>query len=52
MFFGITSNASMYMQGGFWGVIQELGQPDGQTTPNRGKNQIHMSFGRISKSIL
>ena len=42
----------MYTQGEFWGVTQELGQHGGQTLPNGGKNQIHMSFGRISKAIL
>ena len=52
MFFGITGNPSMYIHIEFWGVTQELGQHDGQTSPNRGKNQIHMSFGRISKTIL
>ena len=31
---------------------QELGQHDGQTSHSGGKNQIHMSFGRISKTIL
>ena len=41
----------MYTQVEFWGVTQELGQHDGQTLPNRGKNQIHMRFGRISKTI-
>ena len=52
MFFGITINPSMYTQGEFWGVTQELGQHDGQTSHSGGKNQIHMSFGRISKTIL
>jgi hypothetical protein len=51
MLFGITSNPSMYNQGEFGGVTQELGQHDGQTSPNAGKNQIHMSFARISKTI-
>jgi hypothetical protein len=52
MFFGITSNPSMYTQWEFGGVTQELGQHDGQTSPNGGENQIHMSFARISKTIL
>ena len=52
MFFGITSNASLYMQGEFWGVTQELGQHDGQTSPIGGKNQIHVSSARMSKTIL
>ena len=52
MFFGITSNPSMYTKGEFGGVTQELGQHDGQTSPNGGKDQIHMSFTRISKTIL
>jgi hypothetical protein len=52
MFFGITSNPSMYTQGKFGGVTQELGQHYGQTSPNGGKNQIHTSFERISKTIL
>ena len=42
----------MYTQVEFWGVTQKLGQHDGQTSPNGGKNQIHMRFGRISKTIL
>ena len=42
----------MYSQGDFWGVTQELGQHDGQTSPNGGKNQIHMIFGRMNKAIL
>ena len=52
MFFGITSNPSMYTQGEFGGVTQELVQHDGQTSPNGGKNQIHMSFARIIKTVL
>jgi hypothetical protein len=52
MFFDITSNPSMYTQGEFWGFTQELVQHDGQTSLNEGKNQIHMSFARISKTIL
>ena len=52
MFFGIPSNPSMYSQGDFWGVTQELGQHDGQTSPNGGKNQIHVSSARMSKTIL
>jgi hypothetical protein len=52
MFFGITSNPSMYTQGEFGGVTQELGQHDGQTSPNGCENQILMSFARISKTIL
>ena len=52
MFFGITSNPSMYTQGEIGGVTQELGQHDGQTSPNAGGNQIHMSFARINKTIL
>ena len=52
MFIGITSNLSMYTQGEFGGVTQEMGQHDGQTSPNAGRNQIHMSFARISKTIL
>ena len=52
MFFGITGNPSMYIHMEFWGVTQELGQHDGQTSPNRGKNQIHINFGRTSKIIL
>jgi uncharacterized membrane protein len=34
MFFGITINPSMYTQGDFWCVTQELFQPDGQTSSN------------------
>ena len=41
----------MYTQGEFWGVTQELVQHDGQTSPNGGENQIHMSLARISKTI-
>ena len=52
MFFGITSNPSMYTQREFWGVTQELGQHDGQTLPNGGENHIHMGFERISKTVL
>ena len=52
MFFGITGNPSMYSQGEFGGVTQELGQHYGQTSPNGGENQIHMSSTRISKTIL
>jgi hypothetical protein len=52
MFFGITNNPSMYTQGELRGVTQELGQHDGQTSPNEGENQIHMSFTRTSKTIL
>ena len=52
MFFGNTSNPSMYIHMEFRGVTQELGQHDGQTSPNRGKNQIHISFERLSKTIL
>ena len=52
MFFGIKSNTSMSNQGEFGGVTQELGQHDGQTSPNAGGNQIHMIFTRISKTIL
>ena len=42
----------MYNQGEFGGVTQELGQHDGQTSHNGGENEIHMSFARISKTIL
>jgi hypothetical protein len=49
MFFGITSNPSMYTQWVFGGVTQELGQHDGQTSPSRGENQIHMSLQEIAK---
>ena len=52
MVFGITSNPSMYTQGEFWGVTQELVQPDGQASPNGGKNHISMRFEGISKTIL
>ena len=52
MFFGITGNPSMYTQGEFWGVTQELGQHDGQTSHSGGENQIHMNFARMSKTIL
>ena len=52
MFLGITSDPSMYTQWEFGGVTQELGQHDGQTSHNGGKNQIHMSFARIIKTIL
>jgi hypothetical protein len=52
MFFGITSNPSMYTLGEFGGVTQELGQHDGQKSSNGGENQIHISFIRISKTIL
>jgi hypothetical protein len=52
MFFGITSNPAMYTQGEFGGVTQELGQHDVQTSPNGGENQIHMSFARISRTVL
>ena len=52
MFFGITSNPFMYTQWEFGGVTLELVQPDGQTSPNAGENQIPMSFARISKTIL
>ena len=51
MFFGITGNPSMYSQGEFGGVTQELGQHDGQTSPNGGENQIQMSFARISQTF-
>jgi hypothetical protein len=47
-----TSNPSMYTQGEFGGLTQELIQHDGQTSPNGGENQIHMSFARIGKTIL
>ena len=52
MFFGITSNPSIYTQGEFGGVTQELGQHDGQTSPNAGGNQTPMSFARMSNTIL
>jgi hypothetical protein len=52
MFVGITSNPSMYTPGEFGGVIQELVQHYGQTSPNGGENQIHMSFEKFSKTIL
>ena len=52
MFFGMTSNPSMYTQGEFGGVTQELVQPDGQTSPNTGENQITVSYTRIGKTIL
>ena len=52
MFFGIPSNPSMYSQQEFRGVTQELGQNDGQTSPNGGENHIPMGFERISKTIL
>jgi hypothetical protein len=52
MFFGITSNPSMHTQGEFGVITQELVQHDGQTSPNGGENQIHMSFERISKTFL
>jgi hypothetical protein len=52
MIFGSTRNPSMYTQGEFGGVTQELVQHDGQTYPNGGENQIHISFARISKTIL
>jgi hypothetical protein len=46
MFFGITSSPSMYTQGEFGGVTQEMGQHDGQTFSNAGKNKIPVSFAR------
>ena len=52
MFFGITSNQSMYTQGEYWGVTQELVQHDGKTSHNGGENQIPMNFARISKTIV
>ena len=52
MFFGITSNPSMYTQGEFGGVTQELGQHDGQTSSNAGENKIPVRFARIGKTIL
>jgi hypothetical protein len=48
MFFGIPSNPSMHTHGEFGGVTQELGQHDGQTSPNAGGNQTPMSSARIS----
>ena len=51
MFFSITSNPSMYTQGDFLGVTQELGQHDGQTSPNGGENHLPIGFERISKTI-
>ena len=42
----------MYTQEEFGGVTQELGHHDGQTSPNEGGKQIHMSFARISKTIV
>ena len=52
MFFGITVTPSMYTQGEFWGITQELVQPVGQTSPNTGENQITVSYTRIGKTIL
>jgi hypothetical protein len=52
MFFGITSNPSMYTQVEFGGVNQELGQHDGQTSSIEEENQIPVSFERKSKTIL
>jgi hypothetical protein len=52
MFFGITSKPSMYTQDEFWGVTQERGQHDGQTSSNAGKNMIPLRFARIGKTIL
>ena len=52
MFFGITSNQSMYTQGEFWGVTQELVQPDGQTCLNAGENHINVCFEKIGNIIL
>ena len=42
----------MYTEGEFWGVTQELVQPDGQASPNGGETQIPMRFERIGKYIL
>ena len=42
----------MYIQGEFGGVTHELGQHDGQKSPNAGGNQTPMSFARISNTIL
>jgi hypothetical protein len=36
--FGIRSNPSLYTQGEFGGVTQELVRHDGQTSPNGGEN--------------
>ena len=52
MFFGITINPSMYTQGEFWRITQELGQHDGQTSPNGGENHLPMGFERFIKTIL
>jgi hypothetical protein len=52
MFFGITINPSMYTQGEFGGVTQELGEHDGQTFSNAGENMILVSVARIGKTIL
>jgi hypothetical protein len=41
----------MFTKWEFGGVTYELSQLDGQTSPNGGENQIHMSFERISKTI-
>ena len=43
-FFGITSNQSMYTQGEFGGITQELVQPDGKITRNWGDNLIPLNF--------
>ena len=42
----------MYTQGEFWGVTQELGQHDGQTSHSGGENHIPFGFERFSKTIL
>ena len=52
MFFGIESNPSMYTQGNFGCVTQELVQPDGQTSSNAGENKIPVRFARIGNTIL
>ncbi len=52
MFFGIAINPSMYTKGDFWGVTQELGNHDGQTSPNGGENHLPMGFQRIIKTIM
>jgi hypothetical protein len=52
MFFGITSNPSMYTQWEFWGATQELGQHDIQTSSDEGKNPIPVRFVRIGNTVL
>ena len=51
IFCGITSDPTKYPQEEFWGVTQELVQPDGQTSPHKGQIRIPVRLLRIGKTI-